>query len=211
MAVRNVTRAAKPREETARKRRDILRAATEVFGSKGYTKGSLADIAEQVGMTHAGVLHHFGSKDALLLEVLVYRDETDVEHLEGRHLPGGLDLFRHLVKTARLNEERPGIIQAFAVLSVESVTEDHPAKEFFLARYDKLRGEVTEALNEICDPHDPPTEQDLALATAGIIAVMDGLQIQWLLTPDKVQLAEASAFSIDAILAAAIQGRRRRE
>lgn len=210
MNARNVTRATKPREETARKRREILRAATAVFGSRGYSKGSLAEIADLVGMTHAGVLHHFGSKDALLLEVLLYRDETDVEHLEGRHMPGGLDLFRHLVTTARLNEERPGIIQAFAVLSVESVTEDHPAKDFFLARYDKLRGEVTQALADICDPSDPPSAEDLALATASIIAVMDGLQIQWLLTPDKIQLAESSAFAIDAILAAAIQGHRRR-
>ena len=209
MAVRNVTRATKPREETARKRREILRAATEVFGSKGYTKGSLADIAEQVGMTHAGVLHHFGSKDALLLEVLVYRDETDVEHLEGRHIPGGLDLFRHLVTTARLNEQRPGIIQAFAVLSAESVTDDHPAKEFFRKRYETLRGEVKEALTEICDTEDPPTAEALDFATASIIAVMDGLQIQWLLAPEQIRLAQSSAFAIDAILAAAIQGHRR--
>ena len=200
----------KPREETARKRREILRAATEVFGNKGYAKGSLAEIAELVGMTHAGVLHHFGSKDALLLEVLVYRDETDVEHLEGHHIPDGLDLFRHLVTTARLNEDRPGIIQAFAVLSAESVTDDHPAKEFFRTRYETLRGEVREALVSICDVTDPPEAKAIDAAVASIIAVMDGLQIQWLLDPTAVRLAESSAFAIDAILAAAIQGHRRR-
>ena len=54
MAVRNVTRATKPREETARKRREILRAATEVFGSKGYTKGSLADIARNASKADSG-------------------------------------------------------------------------------------------------------------------------------------------------------------
>jgi len=210
MPTRIVTRAVKPREQTARKRNDILKAATEVFGSKGYTKGSLADIAELVGMTHAGVLHHFGSKDALLLEVLLYRDETDVEHLEGHHMPGGLDLFRHLVTTAQLNENRPGIIQAYAVLSAESVTDDHPAKEFFQKRYEKLRGEVSAALIEVCEPDDPPREEDLSSATAAIIAVMDGLQIQWLLAPDDIQLARSSAFAIDAILHATIQGHRRR-
>ena len=210
MASRSVTRAVKPREETARKRKEILRAATEVFGNKGYTKGSLAEIAELVGMTHAGVLHHFGSKDALLLEVLVYRDETDVEHLEGRHIPDGLELFRHLVTTARLNEARPGIIQAFTVLSAESVTDEHPAKEYFHTRYETLRGEVREALVSICDAEDPPESRDIDAAVASIIAVMDGLQIQWLLDPTSVRLAESSAFAIDAILAAAIQGHRRR-
>ncbi len=209
MAGRNVTRAAKPREATARKHREILRAATEVFGSKGYSKGSLAEIGDLVGMTHPGVLHHFGSKDQLLLEVLEYRDETDVEHLEGHHIPGGLDLFRHLVTTATLNEARPGIVQAFAVLSAESVTADHPAKEFFRERYATLRCQIREALGEICDPKDPPLPKELDFATASIIAVMDGLQVQWLLAPDQIQLARSSAFAIDAILAAAIQGHRR--
>jgi hypothetical protein len=35
---------------------------------------------------------------------------------------------------------------------------------------------------------------------------MDGLQIQWLLDRDEVDLARASAFAIEAILAAAISG-----
>lgn len=192
-----------------RRREEILRAAMATFGNRGYTKGSLAEIAEQVGMTHAGVLHHFRSKDLLLLEVLEYRDRTDVEHLEGQHIPGGLDLFHHLAKTARLNAERPGIVQAFAVLSAESVTDDHPAKEWFRLRYETLRGEVGTALLEVCDPADPPSDDEVQRAAAAILAVMDGLQIQWLLDPDAVELARASAFAIDAILAAAVAGRRR--
>lgn len=182
----------------------------QVFGSKGYTKGSLVEIADLVGMTHAGVLHHFGTKDQLLLDVLVYRDETDVEHLEGRHIPQGLDLFRHLVATARLNERRPGIIQAFTVLSAESVTDDHPAKDYFYDRYELLRGQIAEALVAICDETDPPAAKDIDAAASAIIAIMDGLQIQWLLQPDAIELAEASAFAIDAILAAAVNGHPRR-
>lgn len=180
------------------------------FGNRGYSKGSLVDIADQVGMTHAGVLHHFGSKDQLLLEVLAYRDKTDVEHLQGKHIPGGLDLFRHLVTTARLNAGRPGIVQTFAVLSAESVTEQHPAKDFFRGRYTQLRAEVGEALAQVCATDDPPDPAALDAAAAGVLAVMDGLQVQWLLDPDAVDLAYASAFAIEAILAAAVAGRRRR-
>src|SRR6478752_2545091 len=110
-------RTRRPRKGTAARREEILRAAMRVFGSKGYHQGSLAEVAEQVGITHAGVLHHFGSKDRLLTEVLEFRDRVDVEHLEGQHIPGGLDLFRHLVKTAAINAERPGIVQAYTVLT----------------------------------------------------------------------------------------------
>jgi AcrR family transcriptional regulator len=210
MAQSATSRVSKPREETRRKREEILSAAMVVFGNKGYKNGSLAEIAEQVGMTHAGVLHHFGSKDKLLLEVLLYRDRTDVEHLEGHHIPGGLDLFEHLVLTARMNEGRPGIVQAFAVLSSESVTDNHPAKEFFIDRYNTLRGEVQAALVDVCDKDDPPTDDAIDAAACSIIAVMDGLQIQWLLSPDVVKLADASAFAINALLLSAISGHTQR-
>ena len=179
------------------------------FGTKGYYNGSLAEVADQVGMTHAGVLHHFGSKDQLLLEVLDHRDRTDVEHLEGRQVPGGLDLFRHLVKTARLNADRPGIVQTYTVLSAEAVTEDHPGQDWFRERYTVLRGQVKAALTEVCDPDDPPDERDLDAAAASVLAVMDGLQVQWLLDRDAVDLARHTAFAVEAILAAAVAGHRR--
>lgn len=201
-------RALKPREETVARRTRILEAASEVFGEKGYAKGSLAEIADRVGMTHAGVLHHFGSKNQLLLAVLQHRDDTDVEHLSDQHLPEGLELFTHLVRSAGLNEKRPGIVQAFAVLSAESVTDDHPAKGFFLDRYEMLRGHISEALTSIGSDEDPPAQRDIDMAAAAIVAVMDGLQIQWLLAPEYIHLAESTAFAIDAILAAAARGQR---
>ena len=84
------------RPATREKREQILKAAVEIFGNKGSTNGTLADVAEQVGITHAGVLHHFGSKQKLLLEVLAYRDQADVAELAEKHIPGGPELFLHL-------------------------------------------------------------------------------------------------------------------
>ncbi|MGN6427003.1 MAG: TetR/AcrR family transcriptional regulator [Leifsonia sp.] len=191
---------ANPRPETERKRKDILRAAIEIFGTKGSTNGTLADIAEQVGMTHAGVLHHFGSKQKLLLEVLEFRDQDDVAHLADRHIPGGPDLFMHLVRTMIRNATRPGIVQVYTVLSAESVTEEHPAKEFFQERYRVLRGEVDEAFRELCAQEDVTDPVAIDKASAAILAVMDGLQLQWLLDPTAIDLAAASEFGIQAIV-----------
>ncbi|MBM7331758.1 helix-turn-helix transcriptional regulator, partial [Agrobacterium sp. S2] len=86
-------RTPKARPKTLERRREILRAAMTTFGSKGYKNGPLTEIAEQVDMTHAGILHHFGSKDQLLLEVLKYRDSSDVEDFAGQRIPDGIELF----------------------------------------------------------------------------------------------------------------------
>jgi AcrR family transcriptional regulator len=194
----------KMRQETVQRREDILKAALTTFGSKGYKNGSLAEIAEQVDMTHAGVLHHFGSKDQLLLEVLSYRDKTDVAHLQGQHIPDGIDLFRHLIKTALMNMDRVGIVQAYAVLSAESVTDGHPARAFFETRYEVLRNEVRHAFRVVCAEHGVDDAQAIDDAAAAVLAVMDGLQVQWLLHPDEVNLARSTEFAIRAILSSVL-------
>ena len=197
-------RQTRSRPETLVRRKEIIKVAAEVFGAKGYAGGTLVEIAEQVGMTHAGILHHFGSKDQLLLEVLDYRDETDVEDLEERHIPGGAELFRHLIRTAAKNAERAGIVQSFVVLSAESVTDDHPARGLFESRYETLRGDIERAFRLMCDERGvtaPATVQD---ASAAILAVMDGLQVQWLLAHDGVDLARATEVAIEAIVASVV-------
>lgn len=187
-------RVAKPHARTAAKREGILNAALRVFGAKGYNHGSLLEIAEQAGMTHAGVLHHFGSKDKLLVAMLEYRDQADVAHLDGQHPPVGKDLLQHLVSTTRLNTTRAGIVQAYAVLSAESVTDDHPAQDYFRDRYTGLRGMIAEAFREVA-PADTE-EAKLWQAASAVIATMDGLQVQWLLDPNAVEMPQA----VDAVI-----------
>jgi AcrR family transcriptional regulator len=193
------------RPATLEKREQILKAAIEIFGNKGSTNGTLADVAEQVGITHAGVLHHFGSKQKLLLEVLAYRDRDDVAGLAQKHIPGGPELFLHLVRTAFTNEKRPGIVQAYTVLSAESVTDEHPSRPFFEERYTTLRREVTAAFHELCAQEGVRDPDTIAEAAAAILAVMDGLQLQWLLHPDVVELGGTSEFAIRAIVNAVLQ------
>src|SRR3954451_24751905 len=195
-----------PRQATAERRAEILRAAANTFGSKGYKNGSLTEGAEQVGITHAGVLHHFGSKEQLLVEVLEYRDKEDVRDLEGQHIPDGMELFRHLIRTARMNVDRPGIVQGYSVLTGESVTENHPARGWVTDRFTILRSEIQAAILEVGGGSVP---QDVAeCAASSIIGVMDGLQVQWLLD-DGVALPAATEFAIEAILTAALQGSQR--
>ena len=98
------------------------------------------------------------------------------------------------------NATRPGIVQVYTVLSAESVTEEHPAKEFFQERYRVLRGEVDEAFRELCAQEDVTDPVAIDKASAAILAVMDGLQLQWLLDPTAIDLAAASEFGIQAIV-----------
>lgn len=192
------------RPETAVRRREILDAAVEIFGAKGSNGATLQEIADRVGMTHAGILHHFGSKEQLLLEVVAHRDEADVADLPSQHMPEGAALFGHLIDTAILNTRRAGIVQAYAVLSAESVTEGHPGRSYFERRYEILRADLAEAFVVMCRERGVTEPDTIADASAAILGAMDGLQVQWLLDPTAVDLGRTTRFAIEAIVAAVV-------
>ena len=61
------------------RRARILDAALELFAEQGFILTSLPMIAERVGITHAGILHHFGSIGGVLGALL--EREGPVPHL----------------------------------------------------------------------------------------------------------------------------------
>ncbi len=176
----------------------------DTFAARGYHNASLAEIADRAGLTQAGVLHYFRSKALLLTSVLELRDRTDIEQL-GPDRPQGLQFLSHLVDTALRNAEREGIVRLYAVLSAESVTDDHPAQTYFRDRYSGLRAFVADALREACGLAEDDSGRVENAANA-VIAVMDGLQVQWLLAPDAVDMAASTELVVTSVLSALTPG-----
>ncbi|MDN3297221.1 TetR/AcrR family transcriptional regulator [Streptomyces ficellus] len=173
------------RARSEERRAAIVRAALEVIAERGYRGASLGAVAERVGLTQQGLLHYFPTKEALLIAVLEERDQWDTGG--GAREGWRLDLLGSLVE---YNAMRPGIVQTFSALLGESVTEDHPAREFFTRRYAQVRAEMAAVLRaEYGDrlPGGLTPEQAAPL----VAAVMDGLQYQWLLDPDAVDMPAA--------------------
>lgn len=197
-AASGAAKALRPHKRSGVRRKEILDAAMQVFGESGYANGSLATIAERVGMTHAGVLHHFGSKEQLLIALLEYRDDADVAELEGQHAPRGAALLDHLIDTAALNARRPGIVQTYTVLLGESVTDNHPARAFFAGRFEGLRSMIAAAVGEATNR--PSEDPDVIDAASVIIATMDGLQTQWLLSDRSLNMRRGVQLTITSIL-----------
>lgn len=183
----------KPRGEyakTSAKRTAILDAALEVFAESGYRSGSLRDVAGKVGMSEAGLLHHFPSKSALLAAVLERRDQHSRERV-----PFGADAgeasLRGLIDLAAYNASIPGVVELYCVLSAEATAPDHPAHEYFTGRYELTRTSLRasfEGLEREGRLLAGVTPQQAAVAT---LAMMDGLQVQWLLDRQVVDMAQA--------------------
>ncbi|MFD6415398.1 TetR/AcrR family transcriptional regulator [Streptomyces sp. NPDC060194] len=165
------------------RRGEIVRAALEVIAERGYRGASLGAVAERVGLTQQGLLHYFPGKEALLVAVLEERDRWDTA--PGR--PWRLDLLTALVE---YNATRPGVVQTFSALLGESVTEDHPARAYFTGRYGRVREGMATALRAAYGER-LPSGLTPERAAPLLVAVMDGLQYQWLLDPGAVDMAAA--------------------
>lgn len=191
------SRTVKPQAKTAERREAVLNAATRVFSARGYNSASLNEIADIVGMTHAGVLHHFGSKEQLLISVLEFRDGKSNGAIVRPH-PEGAALLQHIISTVTQNTADAASVQAFTLLSAESVADGHPAQAYFRSRYAGLKASLAAALAEVSGRRaDEPEVTD---AAAILIATMDGLQIQWLLDPESVTMVRSLESLISALV-----------
>ena len=64
------------------RRQDILQHATQLFGTKGYGRTSIRDIAAAVGMLPGSVYYHFASKEALLAAVYAEAIDRSIGQVE---------------------------------------------------------------------------------------------------------------------------------
>jgi AcrR family transcriptional regulator len=185
-------------------RQEIIRAAILVFADVGYHGASLRDIAARVGISHPGLLHHFPNKVALLEAVLEYRDEVDEESFE-EDLARGTDYFDALVNVIERNRLRRPLVELFAGLSTEATSPDHPAHDYFQRRYTRVVGEQTAQLRERAAQGRLAPGVDPEQAARTVVALIDGLQVQWLLSlerpgADRVDMAADLRGYLDQIL-----------
>ncbi len=163
------------------RRQQIFDEAIDIIGQRGYRGFTLQELAQRCGLSNAGLLHHFPSKDQLLIGLLHERDRRDYAALDSAGLnfrettdfPIPFDeLYLALREVVVRDAKRPEIVRLYAVLRAESLDEDHPAREFFMERTARALDDLTRMLEaNVPDPR----------ATARqLIALHGGLEEQWL-------------------------------
>jgi AcrR family transcriptional regulator len=170
----------------------VLQSALRAIAATGFHGSSLAGIAADAGLTTAGLLHHFPSKEHLLVAVLAERDRLDGVRF---HLAGfrGLAALDRLAELVQHNTMVPGLVQAYTVLMGESAGENHPARDWFRDRYPRRRANIAGAIRAGIESGEIRPDVDCDALAAEIVAMMDGLQVQWVLNPEQIDMAAAFA------------------
>lgn len=169
------------------KREEILERALDVIAREGYRGASVKELADAVGLSQAGLLHYFDSKEELFTAILRKRDEVDSAGF-GLYADDGSvargDVEKGFVAVIRHNADVPGLVQLFARLSVDAADPDHAAHAYFVERGRTLREAFAESLAARQAAGELTRAVDPAVLARILQAVADGLQVQWMLEPD---------------------------
>jgi AcrR family transcriptional regulator len=171
------------------KREEILTTALEVIARTGYRGTSVKELANAVGLSQAGLLHYFSSKEELFAEILAKRDVVDQTAYADRE-ESSLD---GLVSVVRHNSDVPGLVRLYAQFSVEASDPGHPSHDVFVERYARLRELLSADVAARQAAGTLPPELDPDVVARLLIAAADGLQTQWLLDPEVDMAAHLSS------------------
>lgn len=192
------------KEEAQETRAQIIQAAERAFYKRGVARTTLADIAEQAGVTRGAIYWHFNNKAELVQALLDSLHETH-DHLarasESEDELDPLDCMRKLLlqvfndlvrdaRTRRINE-----ILHHKCEFTDDMCEIRQQRQ--VAVVDCHTG-ITLALANAVRRGQLPVELDVERAAVAMFSYVDGLIRSWLLLPDSVDLLGNAEKWVDA-------------
>jgi AcrR family transcriptional regulator len=192
-----------PYAKSAITRQRAVDAALELFSSTGYRGATLTDVADRIGMTLTGLQHHFPDKDSLLAAVL---EERDRRSRDENRIEVGEEATDKLIAIAARNVHTPELTELHCVLSAEATSPDHPAHDYFVERYRRERQAGTRYFQELIDQGRIGNAVEARSLATQLISLADGLQLQWLLDRDSVDLVSEIRRFLTVVLPAMAAG-----
>ena len=154
----------------------ILSVAQRFLAKNGWRSTSVAQIARAAGLSPAGLMHHFESKNELLHAVLDARDDDDLARVDRAG-----DLIDQIRKIPGRFLESPELVGMYAVLLIENLEPDAPLHDRLLGRYRAALDTVEAGIRRGQHVGRYRTDLDPAVKAAEIVAFLNGMETSWLL------------------------------
>lgn len=169
------------------RRQRILDVALPILARNGARATALSQIARSAGVSTAGLLHHFASKEQMVHAVLDARESSDDAHADY-----GGDIESQLRVVARRFARTPGLVGMFTVLLAENLDPGAPLHERFLRRYRDTSAIIGSGIRRGQRAGRYRTDIDPRVKAREIVAFLYGIETSCLLDP-SVSVTEVFA------------------
>lgn len=184
-------------------REKILTATRNLIAEKGVKQTTLADISHAAGISQGTLFYHYKSKDDLIYDILEQHFSQLTDYIIAsipRHsnadkvklLRGTLEKLIKDQDTSRMN----------IYLFQEAILGNDDIRDRFLVKYQTWREMIARQISSLFDISDT---DNLASLGGVILAVIDGLTIQYLLDPHSVDFQKVA--SVLAAMLASVSAR----
>ncbi len=186
-------------------REQLLQGAVQCLRTKGYARTTARDIAAAAHGNLASIGYHFGSKEALLNEAIGRSCEEWTDRLGKAALAGSeASPFTKVAASwvamvDSFEELRPILLGLFEAVAQSAWSP--PLREQLAAHYRTSRDQVAQMVRDGLEDDLEEAGIDPHVVAAFLIAVCDGLVLQWLLDPDQTPTGEELTASLGAAVA----------
>lgn len=163
----------------------ILKVAQRLLTRNGWRNTTLAQIAGEAGVSPAGLLHHFESKEQLLHAVVDARDADDDAHADRAG-----DLIAEIAAVADRFHRSPELVGTYTVLLAENMDPEAPLHDRLLRRYQDAVAIITGLIRRGQESGQFRMDIDVTVKAVQILAFITGMETTWLLDP-SIPLTEA--------------------
>jgi AcrR family transcriptional regulator len=190
-------------------RDQLLEGAIECLKTKGYARTTARDIAAAANANLASIGYHFGSKEALLNEAILRTCEQWTDRLGeaafAREDESPLDQMAAswVAMLSSFEELRPVLVGLIEAVGQSAWSED--VRHELAAHYRTSREQVASMVRASLGTEAEDTGTDANVVASFLIAVCDGLVLQWLLDPDETPTGDQLISSLGSALARALQ------
>jgi AcrR family transcriptional regulator len=170
----------------AARRESILDAAVELFAQRGYRGGGLLELAERVGISHVGILHHFGTKENLLRAVMARRDEVLeglADEYEGTGITG--------LTSIPVPSEPEMLTRLATVLRAENLNPGDPLHDYFIESHQRIRDRIAAEIRTGQEQGQIRSDINPEVKAVEIMAFGIGIETQWLLDPNRIDRSKS--------------------
>ena len=156
----------------------ILTVAQRLLTRYGWRNTTLAQIAGEAGVSPAGLLHHYSSKEQLLHAVLDVRDADDDAHADRAG-----DLISEVAAVADRFYRSPELVGTYTVLMAENLDPDAPLHDRLFARYHDAVDIIIGLIRRGQRAGQFRMDMDVTVKALQILAFITGMETTWLLNP----------------------------
>jgi len=182
------------------RRKQLIDVAIETIATLGLKGASFTHIAENAGVTKGVIVYYFDSREDLIDQIMksIQQDMQSSIRLHVKKQMGSIDkLLAYASSFFRFAEANRSKYTAFTELWT-TISTNKESNPYGSIAYDECRSYISQILSE-GQKKGEISLADIKTASVVIQAIIDGVIIQWTLSPKSVDLEKCEKSALDLI------------